>query len=38
MLQTVWDGLILGIGLGLIILGVFIGIYAVRLWWSWRKK
>jgi uncharacterized SAM-binding protein YcdF (DUF218 family) len=37
MLQSVWDGLILGIGLGLIILGL-IGVFiAVRMLWYDRK-
>jgi hypothetical protein len=38
MLQSVWDGAILGIGLGLILLGIVIAIYAVWFWISRRKK
>jgi hypothetical protein len=37
MLQSVFDGVLLGIGLGLIIVGIAIAIYAIRYWWSWRK-
>ena len=39
MIQSVWDGLVLGIGLGLIILGLGILYTGLRMaWYDWRHR